>query len=52
MNFAKLGGLNSEKVIRSVGWLLSFDPVINLVIMPIINNLPVDYWFFNNWLNW
>jgi hypothetical protein len=43
MNFARLGGLDSGKVIRSVGRLLSFDPVINPVIMPIINNLPVDY---------
>jgi hypothetical protein len=47
MNFAKLGGSVSDKVIRIVGQLLSFDSVI----MPIINNLPVDYWFFNNWLN-
>jgi hypothetical protein len=43
MNFAKLGGPDSEKVIRIVGQLLSFDPVISPVIMPIFNNLPVDY---------
>jgi hypothetical protein len=39
MNFAKLGGPDSEKLIRVVGQLLSFEPAT----MPIINNLPVDY---------
>jgi len=29
-------------VISSIGHLLSFDPVINLII----NNLPVGYWSF------
>jgi hypothetical protein len=32
-----------EHVTTSVGWLLKNDPVINKVINPVIDNLPVNF---------